>query len=246
MPISETIQRATLFAKLRRTAIFEGLNDTEMTRLAGYCEIFRVPKGESIFREGERVVGFYIVASGVIGAFRCGITGNEQLIHLIHAGESFAEAALTSKTGYPASSRALEDSEVVKIAKKPFLAHLADCPDLALRMLGSLSRRLHGLVAVIETFQLRDTESRLLRWLLDRCTQESGPATITVTTTRTVLATELGTRRETLSRLLGRLREDGVMEVRGRQIKISDAAVLRLRLEGRLKQMRGNIQPADS
>lgn len=242
MPISETIQRATLFAKLRRAAIFEGLSDAEMTRVAGYCEISRVAKGEVIFREGERVTGFYIVSRGVIQAFRRGAAGNEQLIHLVHAGESFAEAALTSENGYPASSRALEDSEVVKISKQPFFEHLQDCPALALRMLASLSRRLHGLVATIETFQLRDTESRLLRWLLDRCTAISGPATITVTTTRNVLATELGTRRETLSRLLGRLREDGALEVRGRQITIADTAGLRLRLEGRLKQMGGNSE----
>lgn len=240
MPFSKVIQRATLFAKLRRATIFEGLSDAEMTRVAGYCEVLRVARSGVIFKEGDPVQGFYVVSAGVIEAFRCGEAGRDQHIHLIHAGESFAEAALTGGHGYAVSSRALEDSEVVKIAKPSFLEHLGDCPELALRMLGSLSRRLHGLVRVIQTFQLRDTESRLLLWLVERCRQVSGPETIAVTTNRSVLAMELGTRRETLSRLLGRLRGDGVLAVRGRQIQISDTAELRRRLEGRLKQMREN------
>jgi CRP-like cAMP-binding protein len=56
---------------------------------------------------------------------------------------------------------------------------------------------------------------------------------VKLTTTRSVLATELGTRRETLSRLLARLRESGAIRIDGRKFEIPDPDVLRERLEGR-------------
>jgi CRP-like cAMP-binding protein len=51
-----------------------------------------------------------------------------------------------------------------------------------------------------------------------------------------VLATELGTRRETLSRILARLRDEGVIVVRGREIGITHVAGLRQRLDRRRGQ----------
>ncbi len=227
------IRRATLAAQLRRAAIFEGLCDAELSRIADYSREISMPKGGIIFREGDPVTAFFIVSRGVVEAYRTGPGGDERLIHLVHAGESFAEAAVAGPLGYPASARALEAAEIVAIGSGPFLIHLSERPELALRMLATLGRRLRGLVTVIEGYQLRDTESRLLRWLLDRCVQPTGPATVTLTTTRVMLATELGTRRETLSRLLARLRECGAIRIEGRKIEIPDAAFLHQRLEKR-------------
>ncbi len=236
MPTQDAILRATLIAKLRRSAMFEGLCDVEISRVAGYSKDIPVAKGGIIFREGEPVKGFYVVAQGVIQAYRTGINGDERLIHLIHPGETFAEAAVAGHATYPASSRALEDSDVVLIRAKPFLTHLAQHPALALRMMASQGRRMHRLVGVIESYQLRDAESRLLRWLLDHCGGATGIASINLTTTRNVLATELGTRRETLSRILSRLRDDGVISLLGRAIEVKDVTALRQRLDQRRRR----------
>ncbi len=234
MQSQDLIRRATMCGKLRSCAIFEGLPDVDILRVADYAEERAFGKGEFVFRVGEPVEGFFLVIRGIIGAFRSGMDGEERMIHLIQPGESFAEAAVAGPKGYMATARALEDSEVVLIHAKPFLAHLTEQPDLTIRMLASLSRRMHGLVAVIEGYQMRDAESRLLRWLLDRCATTSGPATVVVPTTRTLLAHELGTRRETLSRILAKLRDDGEVVVDGRAINVTDVATLRRRLEQRL------------
>lgn len=231
MPTQDAILRATLIAKLRRSAMFEGLCDLEIARVAGYSRDIPVLKGGVICREGDPVIGFYVVVQGVIEAYRTGANGDERLIHLVHPGETFAEVTVAGHTTYPASARALEDADVVLILSKPFLTHLAEHPQLAIRMLASLSRRIHRLVGVIESYQLRDAESRLLRWLLDQCSGLTGTENISLSTTRQVLATELGTRRETLSRIFTRLRDEGMITVRGREIGIQDVAALRHRLD---------------
>jgi hypothetical protein len=66
--------------------------------------------------------------------------GKEQIIHVFRAGESFAEVALATDKGYPADARALETTQVLPVQKAGILALLRRQPELALRMLGSMSR----------------------------------------------------------------------------------------------------------
>jgi CRP/FNR family transcriptional regulator len=94
-------------------------------------------------------------------------------------------------------------------------------------MLASLSRHLHELVHTIESYRLQDAEKRLLHWLINRCPQEDGPVSIRILTSKGVLASELGTRQETLSRLFSKLRKVGILKVQGRNLTIENPRGLR-------------------
>jgi CRP/FNR family transcriptional regulator len=72
--------------------------------------------------------------------------GREQVIHVFRAGESFAEATLATERGYPADARAIEASQVLIVQKAGFLALLRRQPELAIRMLGSMSVHLRVLI----------------------------------------------------------------------------------------------------
>ena len=106
---------------------------------------------------------------------------------------------------FRSSGRVVEASTVVVIPKAPMLALLAQRPDLALRMLGSMSQHLRVLVGALDDLTLKDVETRLLNWLL----RNSGPGggEIRLRGTKRVLAAEIGTSSETLSRTFARLRE---------------------------------------
>ncbi|BCU78965.1 Crp/Fnr family transcriptional regulator [Luteolibacter sp. LG18] len=230
----ELIRLAALASSLQRATIFSGLPETDLQRVAGYSRVVPLKKNEILFREGDPVEGFYVVTKGLIKAYRIGDGGREQLIHLIHAGESFAEPAVAGLPGYPAHTRALEKSEVVLIHGKSFLDHLRDQSDLALRMLASLSRHLHDLVSTIENYKLRDAETRLLHWLLRRC-GGSATASIELGIRKGVLASELGTRQETLSRIFAKLRDEDLIEVKARSIEVPDVPRLRRMFEEHLQ-----------
>ena len=102
-------------------------------------------------------------------------------------------------------------------------------------MLASLSRHLHELVSTIESYRLRDAETRLLHWLVRRCPAGDGPVGIQLGTSKGVWASELGTRQETLSRLLAKLRKAGILTVKGRALRIEDRAGLRGMFEESLR-----------
>lgn len=234
----QSIRRAALAASLHEATIFRGLSEDDLSRIASYSSRRSLRKDEILFEEGAPAEGFYVVTRGVIRAYRIGEGGREQLIHLIHAGESFAEPAIAGLPGYPAHARALVRSEVILVRGTEFLAHLQERGTLALRMLSSLSRHLHELVSTIESFKLRDAETRLLHWLLGHCRTDETAVRIHMHIPKATLASQLGTRPETLSRIFSKLRESSLIEVRGRTILIPDSGRLRERFASLLAGQR--------
>lgn len=229
-----TIRRAALAASLRRTAIFEGLPEAELLRIADYSEVRPLARGEMLFHQGDPVAGFFVLLRGTIQVFRRDDEGREQLIHLFHPGDSFAEPAVAGLPAYPADARAVRASEVVLVRRDPFLDHQREKPDLAMRMLASLSRHLHSLVTAIDHFKSRDAETRLIHWLVRRCGEHDDRVEIRLVHPKSVLAAELGTRPETLSRIFARLRGEGLIEVARNAVVVRDPAALKARFERQL------------
>ena len=102
-------------------------------------------------------------------------------------------------------------------------------PELALRMLGSMSAHLRTLIAQLEDLTLKDVETRLANWLIKRCPDPDSPrpTTIELWTTKRVLAAELGTVSETLSRTLAKFRQQKLVSVKGKTLTILSPLKLR-------------------
>lgn len=237
------LRNAAIAASLRSCQLFDGLPAADLEAVATFSSLRNLAKDQSLFREGDRAEGFYVVQKGAINVHRVSPGGKEQVIHVFRPGESLAEAALASEEVYPANARAVEASAVVVVPKGPFLALLAHRPDLGLRMLASMSRHLRVLVGLVEDLTLKDVETRLLNWLLKRGgPAKTGSFTIELATTKRVLAAELGTSGETLSRTFARLREEDLLQVRGATVRIPDRAAL----AGRFRRLLGESAPAPS
>jgi len=222
-----------LVSTLRCCQLFTGLPPENLAELARLAITVRLPKNGSLFHEGEPSRGFYVVQAGAINVHRVNAAGKEQVIHIFRSGESFAEAALAAPTGYPADARAVEASTVLLFPKTPILALLGRRPDLALRMLGSMSVHLRVLVSALEDLTLKDVETRLLNWLVRH--QRTAPGNVlALPGTKRVLAAELGTSSETLSRTLARLRDAGLIAVAARSITVRDHPALLARLRHNL------------
>lgn len=230
---SATLKLIGLTGTLRSCQLFSGLAPDDLAAIAGFAVVRKLHRDEYLFHQGMPSEGFYVVQQGAINVHRVNPLGKEQVIHVFRVGESLAEAALASPTGYPADARALEPSAVVLIPKIPFLDFIGRRPDLALRMLGSMSAHLRVLVGMLDDLTLKDVESRLLNWLVKQH-RTAVNGLITLPGTKRVLAAELSTSSETLSRTLGKLREQKLITVAARTIQVHDpkalAAMLRRNL----------------
>jgi CRP-like cAMP-binding protein len=217
-----------LINTLRSCQLFTGLPQADLEQIAAVTVLKSLEKGEYLFHEGDPAVGFYVVQRGAVNVHRVSATGKEQVIHVFRTGDSFAEVALASEKGYPADARVLESSVILLVQKNGILALLRRQPELALRMLGSMSSHLRVLVGQLEDLTLRDVETRLANWLIKRCANSTSeqPARIELTMTKRVLAAELGTVSETFSRTLGKFREQKLLTVKGKTVTVLSPARL--------------------
>ncbi|MFN7140344.1 MAG: Crp/Fnr family transcriptional regulator [Limisphaerales bacterium] len=216
------LRHSAIANSLRNCQLFAGLAPQDLKNVAEIAVSKSLEKGEYLFREGDPSHGFYIVQRGAINIHRVSAIGKEQTIYIFRVGESFAEASLAIDAGYPADARAVEHTQVLLIQKAGFVLLLKRHPELALRMLAAMSLHLRALVGQIQDLTMRDVETRLANWLVKRCPdlKSSKPAHIGLTTTKRVLAAELGTCSETFSRTLAKFRELGLISVSGKNITV--------------------------
>ena len=219
---------AAIIHTLRSCQLFTGLPPADLQQIAAITVLKSLEKDAYLFHEGDPALGFYVIQRGTVNVHRVSAAGKEQVIHVFRTGDSFAEVALASETGYPADARALESSQVLLVQKSGILALLRRQPELALRMLGSMSSHLRVLVGQLEDLTLRDVETRLANWLIKRCANpvSDRPTRIELAMTKRVLAAELGTVSETFSRTLAKFREQKLLTVKGKIVTVLSPAKL--------------------
>lgn len=216
------VRITSLIYSLRTCRMFDGLLQSDLNSIAKITLIKRLEKGEYLFRQGQKSLGFYIVRRGTINVHRVTASGKERVIQIFRSGESFAEGAMATNTGYPAEARAEEQSEFLLVQKAGFLALMGSQPELAMRIIGSMSKHLQDLVGQIEDLTLRDVETRLANWLVKQCPKPLGNQVVEIelTMTKRVIAEELGTVPETLSRTFAKFRKKGLILMRPNTINI--------------------------
>jgi CRP/FNR family transcriptional regulator len=223
------LRLTAIASTLRGCQLFAGLPVPDLSRIASITVVKALDKGDYLFHEGDVSHGFYVVQRGAINLHRVNNLGKEQVIHIFRTGESFAEATLATLSGYPGDARAAEPSQVLLVQKHGFLDLVKHQPELALRMLASAALHMRILIAQLEDLTLKDVETRLASWLLKRCPDITSqePVVIQLTSTKRVIAAELGTVSETFSRTLAKFREAHLIQVDGRTMTVLSPARLR-------------------
>lgn len=232
-------KRLVIENTLRSCQLFIGLPAADISAIAACTISKQLLKGEYLFREGSPSEGFYIVQRGIINVHRESAAGKEQVIHLFQPTESFAEATLATDGGYPADARATVESTVLLIPKRDFIELLRRRPELALRMLGSMSQHLRVLVGLLDDLTLKDMETRLANWFLKQCPRPlpNQPVIVQLDRTKRVLAAEMGTTSETLSRTLAKFRRQDLVQVKGNTITLIEPRALQKLLQKNLGEL---------
>jgi CRP/FNR family transcriptional regulator, dissimilatory nitrate respiration regulator len=122
----------------------------------------------------------------------------------------------------PPDGRALTPSAVILIPKAEFVALLRKRPELALRMLASMSQHLRRVVGLLDDLTLKNAEARCIHWLLRQCPvpYESAPFEIELEHPKRIVAAELNITSETLSRMLAALRAKQLIRTSGKTILV--------------------------
>ncbi|MBE0503702.1 MAG: Crp/Fnr family transcriptional regulator [Desulfuromonadales bacterium] len=206
---------------LRQSPLFAGTTDEDIAAILRICKVRDYDRGEVLFDEGEIAQGFYIVAAGRVKVYKLSPEGKERILHVVQPGGNFAEAAIFADGLYPASAEPLEKSTLIFFPKRDFLDLLTAQGRIAINMIGGLSRFLRLFAGQIEELTFRDVPSRLARYLLDLNNERNGA--VELPTSKSAIASRLGTVSETLSRTFRKLSDEGLIRVEGKTIVILDA-----------------------
>jgi CRP-like cAMP-binding protein len=210
-------------AALSAIALFADFSETEVAALAQRAVEKRFTPGDMLFWEGEPCQGVYLIAQGSVKIFRTSAAGREVMLAIEAAPSSVAELPLFDGGPYPASVRALEPTVTLFINKNDFQQVCRQYPDVGLKVLAVVGRRLRHLVGLVEAMTFGSVTQRLARLLLE---SSAGAAAFELPMTHQELASRLGTVREVVSRNLARFRGDGLIRIQGRQVEILNRAGL--------------------
>ncbi|MEJ2202331.1 MAG: Crp/Fnr family transcriptional regulator [Desulfuromonadaceae bacterium] len=219
MPLLSSLPMDPRFS-IKQCPLFAGVSDDDLDDLCRITRVREVSRGELLFSEGEPAAGFFIVASGKVKVFKLSTEGKERILHIVHPGATFAEAAIFGDGRYPAYAQPLEVSRLIFFPKKDFLALLREQSQLAINMIAGLSRFLRQFASQIEELTFKDVPARLARYLLELAGDEGERVELPIS--KSQLASNLGTVGETLSRTFRKLTDEEILEVRGKVIEIRD------------------------
>lgn len=215
---------------LGQLPLFSALSPEQIHLIAAAVRERRLTKGEILFQKGDPVHGFFIVASGQMKLALHSAQGNEKVVEIISARQSFGEAVMFMDRAFPVFAEALMDTHLLHIAKDAVFQLIDTDASFSRRMLAGLSMKLHSLIADVETYSLRSSAQRLIGYLLQHAPHDadtSNGVEIKLPTSKHVLASRLNLTPETFSRILHDLAEAGLVEVRGRDIMVPDLQRLR-------------------
>lgn len=215
-------------AGMRAIPLFKGLGDSVRAALGGIARLRSFSKAEAIFAEGEPGHGFFVVVEGRVKIFKLSDDGKEQILHIFGAGEPFGEVAVFTGRHFPAHAVALEATGTLYFPQQEFVGLISAHPDVALNMMAVLSHRLHTFTDLIENLSLKEVPGRLAAFLLYQCAADALTGIIRLDISKTQLASILGTIPETLSRIMARMAQAGIIALHGvRGIEILDRRALK-------------------
>lgn len=211
---------------ITRTTHFSALPRPTLDHLMASSRVSECGRGKLLFLRGEPATRFFLILSGWVKLFRDTTDGDQTVIAIMKPGETLAEAAIFLGASYPVSAEVVDDARILEIPASTFLAVLREDSSLAIRMLGTLSQRIHHLVRHIEQLQARSTPQRLGEFLLNLTDAREGAVEIRLPYDKSLVAARLGMKPESLSRALAKLRSLGV-NTSGNRVSLDDVRRLR-------------------
>ena len=189
-------------------------------------------RGKTIFFPGDPAERVYFLIKGAVKLSRVYEAGEEITVALLRENSIFGVLSLITgqKSDRFYHSVAFTSVELLSAPIEQFQRSLLDNPDLSRLMLQGLSSRILQTEMMIETLAHRDMASRLVSFLLILCRDFGIPSTSGITIdlklSHQAIAEAIGSTRVTVTRLLGELRQDGLITITKKKITVHDPVSL--------------------
>jgi CRP-like cAMP-binding protein len=212
---------------LRQIPIFRSLSDRSLKLLAGMLNRRQAEKGEALYREGQPCDRFLILVSGRCNVLKTSADGREKIVAELLPHQHFALAEIITDRRSGASVEATEPTVYLTLSKDDFVQALLDNPRMCYQLMQTMAASIMALSDQIQEVSFERVSVRLARLLMELADREgSGDdedhVTIEHKYSHQELARRLGTSRETVTRMLKRFKEMGLISMDGRKLVVED------------------------
>ena len=217
------VQPECQHCQARFKSVFCDLNEADLNELnlSKGCNTFK--KGQIIFNEGGFPHGIFCVNSGKIKITQSGDEGKEQIVRFAKDGDILGYRTILSGDKYSSSATAIDDSSICFIPKNTFFNLIGKNANLSMEIMKLLSHDLkmaeHKITDLAQK-PVRERMAEALLFLKETYGYENDNATINVILSREEIANMVGTTRETATRLLSEFKDDSIVALIGKKIKI--------------------------
>lgn len=214
---------------IRTVPLFSTLTDEEFNQLAHIFVARAYRRGQVIFLEEETGNYMYLVLSGKVKVAKAGAGGKETILAIHRTGDFFGEMSLLDGKTAPATVSAMEDSKIISVSGTDFHKYLMHNERVMLQIIQVLCARLRQ-VWQVQSMSSSTADARIRMGIYQLAKRhgirDAHGTIIDLKITHQELAEMVGTSRETVTRALSRLREQGIIEIDQRRISLIDTKAL--------------------
>ncbi|MHC1703402.1 MAG: Crp/Fnr family transcriptional regulator [Tenuifilaceae bacterium] len=185
-------------------------------------------KGDVLYREGNRIMGCYCVMSGILKIFKTGFDGKEQIIAFARKGDITGYRSVLSNEPACTTAEVIEDASICFIPANIIFSFVKKNSDFALSLMQVTCKELNQANCYIKDIAQKTVRERLAEVLimLDDTFGPDNEGFLSIALTREELSNIVGTATESVIRLLSELKNEGVISISGKRIKINDKKLL--------------------
>jgi len=209
---------------LKQVPFFSGLDKTTLDTLLTKAVIRRYQRDEIVAWENAETDGVSVIISGWLKGIQTTETGREQILRTFGPGDTFGLITSLSHTPNHIRIVALEDCEIQKIPDYALVTLIDSNPGFSRRLIRYLSQNLSALITLVENLSLKSVESRLAKFILSQ--SEKDVYLRKKWETQDLIAAQIGTVPDVLSRILRAFEEEGIITFDRKQITIIDLAAM--------------------
>ncbi|MCH7826466.1 MAG: Crp/Fnr family transcriptional regulator [Bacteroidetes bacterium] len=203
-------------------SIFKNISEVDILKLSEFKCVKIYKKGQNIFLENSQSEGIYCINKGKVKLYKYDKYGNVQILRLAKEGDLIGYRSLIVGEHYNATATAMEDSVICYISKNIFFALLRSNPELSVNLMKLLSDKLKTAENHMVSISLKNVRERVAETILliKDFWGEGEDGTLLCDLKREEMAQFTGTATETFIRFLSEFKNDKVIDLIGKKIKI--------------------------
>ncbi len=217
---------------IKDNTLFSDLTDGQLEVFKEAVKTSLHKKRDVIFVEGDPCPGFYVVKSGRVKLLKTSRDGKEQIIKILQPGELLGMETFYDGKRYGNTAMAMDDCEICFIEKRTFFDIIGRHPTIAKKIIIALSKELDNAYSKIGTMGLLNAKEKMAHLLYtlgkDYGSNENGRIKLNLSLSRLEIAELLGITQETAIRLLKSFKDEGIIEIKRKEIIIKSPEKLEL------------------